>query len=1315
MKKLISVLLVAVLGCLGKAAGEETRFIRLNSDFGLQDNSIRACIQDSYGFLWLSTREGISMYDGQRFKALEDESCDILGGLSFSLLEDNDRRLWFVTNKGFGYHNLETGETCTVHQIKDGSMRGARMALDRAGRVWFAAEEIYCWDPRSQELTSYEGKIPFHSMTLEADENGQMWFLSREGDLYRFFPQEDRFERIWKSPAAPVSSIWDIRPDFHGHMLFTGPNGWVYRANILTGAVEPYLETGRMEVRSIILRPDGSIWVGTDNGIVVFDGDERRYLVPSEEDAYSLPGEDVWVMFQDKQENVWVGLFYNGLCIHQSGGLVERFTSKSSGGSLSGNMVKALAMADDHSLLVGTEDGGLNCLNLSDGSVRDLSFRTPAGGRVNVHSVLPEGDNLWVATFGDGVFLLDEATGKVKKHYLPDVQAVLLYRTSQGEMLLGTTDGLFHYDSVADTFVPDTVCTHGFVQTLCEDSDHWLWVGTYGNGLWLIKDDKVQRVTTKDTQFGLTSDYITNISEDSTGRIWVCSEGGGVFFVGLDELHANTFHFRNLTRKNGFTSNVVSAMLEDPARVLWFSSGQGIVKLDSELLGIREVFMIQNGGVANQFAYGSALLSPSGRIFFGTNDGLLSFSPSGNPHQINERVHITDIQTTRGDGTVTVKEEGKSVFRSEKIRIPFAGLSSLNLYFSATDFGSSRTRLYETKLRSRHNQVVNYTTRGEISYAALQPGKYNFQVRLMGAGNSPTRELEIYIVPPFWRSVWAIGLYVLLGWGLIVLLWFLWRRYREVKMQHQSEKREAEIQKEIYDAKINFFTNITHEIRTPLTLIKMPLDKIIARGDIPEKSREELLTMQSNAERLLNLTNQLLDIRKMEKNEVAPTFQHQDIGQLVKNSCKWFRGVSEDQHITLDQHVSDLPLMADYDPDMIGKILSNLLSNAIKYGGGHVEVWLEEVPEREMVRIRVNSDGPRIPKADEDKIFEKFYQVTQKGPVRGGGKGTGLGLPFALELARLHKGNLYLDKAVKDANSFVLELPVHQDKPISAVQVAENVSEPVEDAVEGFDNHRYVILVVEDDQEMRGYIARELSEQYNVVLAANGADALKQLEAHRIDLVVSDIMMPEMDGCELCNRIKSTSAYSHIPVILLTAAVGMETRIETLEAGADGYIEKPFSIELLHANIANLFKNREIANRQFVSSPLSHFSSVVTGEADREFMDKLHETIMSYLSDTDLNIETLTTEMGTSKSTLYRKVTANTGLNINEYIRVCRLKKAAELLSTRKYRISEVAYQTGFSSPSYFATCFQKQFNISPSAFMKSLQGGGRNGENPGA
>ena len=302
----------------------------------------------------------------------------------------------------------------------------------------------------------------------------------------------------------------------------------------------------------------------------------------------------------------------------------------------------------------------------------------------------------------------------------------------------------------------------------------------------------------------------------------------------------------------------------------------------------------------------------------------------------------------------------------------------------------------------------------------------------------------------------------------------------------------------------------------------------------------------------------------------------------------------------------------------------------------------------------------------------------------------------------MHNGKLYLDCNVHDMNSFVLELPVEQAEGVNIVLPPPSQKSSERENVE-YDNSRHTVLLVEDSEEMRDYLADELNEEYNVRTACNGADALEIIRSGKVDIVISDVMMPVMDGCELCNTIKSDSDLSHIPVILLTAVIGNDTRIESLEAGADGYIEKPFPIELLKTNIANLFKNKEISYRQFMNKPLTHYNSMTVSKIDQEYMDKVHDFIMKHIAETDLNIENLTIQLGTSKSSLYRKLKANTGLSINEYIRLCRLKQAAELLSSQKYKINEVAFMTGFSSPSYFATCFQKQFNITPSEFVKNL------------
>ncbi len=1294
----LSILAAALLPLT--ALSENVRFRNFSTDDGLPDNSVRSIFQDSNGLIWLCTREGICMYDGLHFKLLEDASCDILEGLAMSLAEDREHRLWFITTRGIGYHDLNTGETKAIHRnTKGGLVGGADIAIDRNGMVWFANEDIFCWDPSRQVLLDYSPSALFRSDTVEADSNGSIWFLSSGGDLYRYNTISNQFEKI-RDGQGERFSRQDIVSDEAGHILSSAPGGLVLRTDILTNTTTSLYRTGAGEIRCIVPERNGRCWLGTDHGLILIDGNGQQYFTHDRSDPDSLAGEDIWSMLMDRQGNLWVGLFYNGLCLRRNPtSSVIRYRGRKSGGDLPGDMIRPLVTVDDGHVLAGAEDGGLVLLDLSDGTVEDLTFPGPDGSVLNIQGLVLDGEQLWIATFGKGVFRMDLPSRKVQKNYLSDLSAACVARTRSGDILLGTTAGLYRYDRTQDRFQSCPEFGSAFIHALYEDSRGSLWIGSYGHGVWTGKEGGYQHITANDPAFGLTSDYITSIREDSRHRIWVLTEAGGACFTGLDEITSGSFHFRNISRKNGLPSSITCCILEDLDQVLWLTTTHGIVKLAPDDLTIREIYQEENGNTMNQFSYGSACSTSSGRLLFGTSQGLIGFTPPGQGNRTPVQLYITEIFGTGPNGTFRVTEEGKSTIRSRKVRIHYNDLSSLTIRYAAPSFQSSRTGLFRTTLEGKRKSIQDFSYDGEATYTDLAPGKYRFRVDGVGSRRDSTRSLDIEIVPPFYWSKAAIALYIALFLAILYLIGLQWDHLRQIRMAREVEKMESQSQKDLYDAKINFFTNITHEIRTPLSLIKMPLDKIIASGNYTESNKQELLTMQANADRLLSLTNQLLDLRKMEKMEVRPVFLSNDLSALVRKVCDRFSPVAKDQHIQLDLFLPEGPQRVDCAAEMVEKILGNLLSNACKYGGGHVRVSLEPRPGTDTVRVRVDSDGDRIPEQDTEQIFEKFYQA---GPARQG-KGTGLGLPYARSLAALHGGTLVLDRSVKDWNSFVLELPVHQEGRVE--MPATRPAEEAEDQPSAIDNLHHTVLVVEDDPEMRGYLAKQLSEEYNILVAANGEDALELIGKERIDLVVSDIMMPGIDGIALCNRIKSTTEFCHIPVILLTAAVGMETRIGTLEAGADGYIEKPFAIELLQANIANLFKNREIANRQFTQSPLTHFNSMVTGGMDQEFMERLHETVMKHLAEPDLNIETLTSELGTSKSTLYRKVTANTGLNINEYIRVCRLKKAAEMLSSQKYRISEVAYMTGFSSPSYFATCFQKQFNVSPSAFVKNLKG----------
>ena len=665
----------------------------------------------------------------------------------------------------------------------------------------------------------------------------------------------------------------------------------------------------------------------------------------------------------------------------------------------------------------------------------------------------------------------------------------------------------------------------------------------------------------------------------------------------------------------------------------------------------------------------------------------------------DENLIITDIRAKEADRSISLCEPGKSAMSTSKVEVKHRNASSIQIDFVSPEY-SSRKPLYSYEMtRGRAKRSLTGTTdENHVTFTGLRPGKYRFNVWIAGKEDVPEshRTLVIDIKAHPMLSTTASVLYVIIGLGLITSVFILMSMKRKRDRARQLVTMKNKKEKEIYNAKINFFTNITHEIRTPLTLIKMPIDKILASGTYDKINEKNLKIIQANTDRLLNLTNQLLDMRKMENNEISLSFVKEDICAIVNKGLRLFEQMAAEQHVTMNSEIPDAPVYIMCAKDSVLSIISNLLSNAVKYGNGLINVRLTQAEDLQSVTIRVESNGELITGLDRENIFKLFFQ--REGAEKGV-HGTGLGLPYARTMANMHNGRLYLDEHVTDMNSFVLELPVKQAEQITIEQVAVET----EAELPAFDSSRHSILVADDSPEMRGYLAKELSAEYNVFTAANGADALELVKKEKIDLVISDVMMPVMDGCELCNMIKSDSDLSHVPVILLTAAVGIETRIETLESGADGYIEKPFPMELLMSNITNLFRNKEISYKQFISKPLTHYNSVTASKVDQEYMDKIHDYIMKHISEPDLNIESLTMQIGTSKSSLYRKLKANTGLSINEYIRVCRLKQAAELLSSQKYKINEVAFMTGFSSPSYFATCFLKQFNITPSEFVKNL------------
>lgn len=651
----------------------------------------------------------------------------------------------------------------------------------------------------------------------------------------------------------------------------------------------------------------------------------------------------------------------------------------------------------------------------------------------------------------------------------------------------------------------------------------------------------------------------------------------------------------------------------------------------------------------------------------------------------------------------------KSITFSDELILQ-SSQNSFSFRVTALDFQAPRMSKIMYKLDGFD---ADWLTIGEspiVTYSNLRYGNYTFKVKVSnsdGVWNENGISLKVHILPPFYLSVWAYFVYALLiiGCSLYVIIYF--KRRSNNKHRRQMEKFEQEKEREVYHAKIDFFTNVAHEIRTPLTLIKGPLENIILKKQVDAETREDLNVMKQNTERLLNLTNQLLDFRKTESQGFRLNFAKCNITEVLKETHVRFTSLAKQKGLEFTLQVPEKDFYAHVNQEAFTKIISNLLNNGMKYAESYVHVMLEipETDDDNLFRIRTVNDGVIIPDEMKEEIFKPFVRFNEQedGKVT---TGTGIGLALSRSLAELHQGTLAMETG-EESNIFCLTLPVVQDMTITLTPEAEveidRVNEiPAEQA--GRKDNRPTVLVVEDNPDMLTFVVRQLSRDYTVLTATNGAEALKVLDGNYVNLVISDVVMPVMDGFELCKTIKSDLNYSHIPVILLTAKTNIQSKIEGMELGADAYIEKPFSVEYLQACASNLIQNREKLRQAFAESPFIAANTMALTKADEEFIKRLNEVIQINYANPEFSMDDMADNLNMSRSNFYRKIKGVLDLSPNEFLRLERLKKAAQLLKEGENRVNEICYMVGFNSPSYFAKCFQKQFGVLPKDFVNSKE-----------
>lgn len=1154
---------------------------------------------------------------------------------------------------------------------------------------------------RSYYFKSYEVEDGLSNNNVTCcvqDHYGFMWFGTRDG-LNRFDGNKFHIIKNQTKQRGTLISSWitDLAISPSGE-LWVGTNMGVQKYDYQTDTFSLIKFTKGIGCTYLEFDHQGNLWMLLSGFSLIKYNEQselhQNYLYKDSDPItsfYITPQDQIWattlngnVVLLDPTDNKFIPLnIHNGSdTLHID------------------NMTTLWASPSDNTLLIGTSDNGVKQVNIQTGVCRNVLTQQKNSPLYTRDIFQVTNDEVWIGTHANGVDVMDIRTEKIIKHYTiaPNPYAsqndiiVYLYKTRKNNLLIATASGMYQYNPEKDIFEPlDQFPGNCRIQTIFEDHEGVIWAGTFNTGLYYF--DPIRQ---KHGEFKLDSintnanRTINHIHEDTKNNLWFAT-GNGVKMYDRN-LKSTTKY----TTQDGLPSNVIYRIEEDPKGHMWISTTNGLAVLNPVNQEIK-VFKKEHGLLSNQFNYNSSLKAKDGKLYFGTLKGLVRFHPDNiQQFSIQPKIYMTQINYSDPDHNLLRQ---KDITFKKGITLEH-NQSTFYIDYTSLSYQAPNLTQYAYCMEGLSSKWYHVVGENRVYFTKLPPGNYTFKVKaanLSGIWNDEPAMFQITILPPWWLSTKALILYEIIAIGCVVLLIFIISRHNKANIQQKIQEFENEKEKELYQAKIDFFINIAHEIRTPLTLIKSPLEKVTRDIKLSPSAKNYLTIVDKNANRLLDLVNQLLDFRKTEIEGYKLNFIHTDIIALMQETFERFHDTAEQEALQMIIECNVKSFYAFIDKEACTKILSNLLSNAIKYARSKIIVRFE-AQDGERFTIDIMNDGKPISEEIKEKIFEPFYRDDSSIHKSG----TGLGLPLARSLAEMHEGSLTLEESPAGLIIFRLRLPVNQPNSLKLEEEkAEVLTNPASERKYVTQESRPTVLVVEDNTEMLHFIGQEINVHYNVVTAGNGEEAIARLQEYGIQLIISDIMMPVMDGFTLLKKIKTNLEFSHIPIILLTAKNTLQSRMEGLELGADAYIDKPFSMDLLLTQVTNLLNNRSNMRAYYFNSPIANIKSMAYTKADEKFLKKLNDIIDSHINDVNLDVDMIADLMNLSRPTLYRKINGLSNVTPNELIKISRLKKAAELILQGDMRIYEIAEAVGFNSQSYFSRAFSKQFNMSPSQYAK--------------
>jgi signal transduction histidine kinase/ligand-binding sensor domain-containing protein/DNA-binding response OmpR family regulator len=1352
----------------------ELVFEHLTIADGLPENSVRCILQDHLGYMWFGTQGGLVRYDGYTMKVYRHDSKDSLSisdDQIFSIYEDESGILWIGTQYG-GLNCFDRAtETFTRYNKNQhkSSLLDIKFILsiieDNNGNILIGAEGGLFLVDRRTEIFTY---IKLHDNNNTTPIDYRVWAIIKDRLTNNIYVGSRNKLLVYDSEKQLLVKYRNMESDYKlgtirsfyqavdGTIWISNSNG-LAKFNSLNNTLEyyqphPSLEP-KIENRIWQLTEDngGFIWGSGDGGLVCFDKQFEQFKLfkNNPENQSSLSTSIVWSVYNDRSGVLWVGTGWEGMNKwDRKKQKFKRFSFDPSDPENKNFGIVHSIMENRKGIIWFGTDHGLNSFNRFSNEFRNYKFGKRDKSNTATYICEDEFGLIWFGTYEKGLGKFNTISGSVNfysnipndstsisnnnvRFILPDNNDVLWVGTWGG--------GLNKFNKKTGKFMRFRLFPYpsdNQISCIYKDQKGGLWVGTDDDGL-----NELNRAyeTLKSYDLGRTPSppSITTIYDDKKGNFWVGTYGDGIHLVDQEKVTS----VNNFTEKDGLANNYVRSILEDDSGSLWIGTNNGISKFDPITHNIKNYFT-QDGSNENSYKY-NACKTSTGEMLFGTSDGFIMFNPDSiKVDPVPPQVVISNVslfnelgKKLEFDGFISELKELDLSYDENDLRFDYVGLH----------FSEPGKNQYKYMLENFDKDWIDAGTQRNATYTNLDPGEYDFRVTACnadGVWNKKGASLKIIIATPFWATWWAYGFY-------LIFLGSILYGIRKYEMNRQLWKHRMELEtveavkyKEINRMKSHFFANISHEFRTPLTLILGPSENILTEAP-SENTIKQAGTIKRNANRLLLLINQLLDLSKLEAGKLELKASKDNIVSFIKGFTMSFESLAEGKDITLKVSAEKEQIELYFDKEKMIKIMSNLLSNAFKFTpeGGRISVTIGE-NNHNSIDIKVRNNGTGVVKEKLSKLFDRFYQVDDSNTREH--EGTGIGLALVKELVELHQGTISVDSEPGDPDKmetswteFIIHLPLDR-KHLRNYEIIED-EVPTDEAFQSYaesgamnlnefdildslrqkdgqasqapandvETHedKTLILVVEDNADVREFIKDSLSNGFQIQEASNGEQGVKKAEQLIPDLIISDIMMPKMDGNELTRILKNNEKTSHIPIILLTAKSEQQSKLEGLKTGADDYLTKPFDTKELQIRINNLISiRRKLQQRyssvDYVPSKNKKETEWKLTNLEEQFMSKVMEVIENHLSEEEFSIEQFGEEVGMSRMQLHRKLKALTGKSASNYLRSVRLNKAKKMIEEKTGSISEIAYSVGFSSPQYFTRSFKEEFGYPPSELL---------------